>query len=74
METDIEKAGGEIIICQWDNEHNNQVCLDEEDIAEIIRAKFDFDKFDFDDFLDCIIPWAKKNGYDDDDDLSILRV
>jgi peptide methionine sulfoxide reductase MsrA len=46
------------------DEKCQEVVIDEDILAEIIRVKFDFDKFSFDNLLECIEPWAKKNGYE----------
>lgn len=69
VETIIEKESSELLsISQGEvgTEDYENVFIDEDDIVEIIRVKFDFETFTFDDLLDCIQPWAKKNGYDEE--------
>jgi hypothetical protein len=69
IETIIEKESSELLsISQGEagTEDYENVFIDEDDIVEIIRIKFDFETFTFDDLLDCIQPWAKKNGYDEE--------
>jgi hypothetical protein len=65
-ETIIELSGhdGAVDVTQFRREETNYVLLDEESIAEIVRARFEVERFGFENLMDAIELWriATKDG------------